>query len=80
MNAKGRIEFDYRDDKTAGMVAELLEIDNKIAPKKLKLKTVNRGKKVITILEHENMGTFFAAIDDLIFSEKLISDVIEGLE
>ncbi len=75
---KAVIEFRYRDENIAKKVASLLEIDNKIAPRTLRLVTINKKDRVITTLEHENIGTFNAAIDDLLFSEKLISGLLDG--
>jgi hypothetical protein len=75
---KAVIEFSYKDEKIARTVARLLEIDNKIAPRKLRLTTINEKNRVITKLEHENTGTFTAAVDDLLFSEKLIRDLLDG--
>jgi hypothetical protein len=79
MLVKGRIEFSYEKEEVAKMVAYLLELDNRIAPRSLKLKTVQIGSDVVTRLEHSNIGTFFAAVDDLVFSERLISGLVEGL-
>lgn len=71
------ITFEYSDNHKAAVVAKMLEVDNKIAPKKLKIETVNRGKMVITRAEHKRLGTLFATVDDLIFTERLISSLIE---
>jgi deoxyinosine 3'endonuclease (endonuclease V) len=78
MIAKARMEHSYKDEETAKMVARLLDLDNKIAD--LNVRTFNDKKKVITTLEHENLGTFFATIDDLIFTEKLISSLLESMK
>jgi len=71
------ITFEYSNNHKAAVVAKMLEVDNKIAPKKLKIETVNRGKMVITRLGHKRLGTLFATVDDLIFTERLISSLIE---
>jgi len=76
MASSATIKFEYRDSRKAKIVARLLEIDNKVAPKKLKVETVSRGKKVITKVRHENSGTLFATVDDLIFTERLISSLM----
>lgn len=73
------ITFEYNDNHKAAVVAKILEMDNRIAPKKLKIETVNRGKMVITRAEHERLNTLFATVDDLIFTERLISSLI-GIE
>lgn len=69
--------FEYEDEKTADQVAHLLEMDNKVAPRELDVKTKAAGKEVITVVEHQNFNTVFATIDDLIFSEKLITSLME---
>jgi hypothetical protein len=71
------ITFEYNDNRKAAVVAKMLEVDNKIAPKKLKIETVHSGKTVITRVEHEQANTLFATVDDLIFTERLISSLIE---
>ncbi len=73
---KATITLEYNDARTAGIVAKILDIDNKIAPKKLKIQTINKGSAVITRLEHRQQKTLFATIDDLVFTEKLISSLI----
>ncbi|MEE8167978.1 MAG: KEOPS complex subunit Pcc1 [Candidatus Hydrothermarchaeales archaeon] len=76
MLAKARVEFRYEDRETAEKIARLLEIDNRVAPRKLKLKTYSEGDRVITVFEHGKLNTFLATIDDLLFSEKLIEGLI----
>jgi hypothetical protein len=80
MKAKARVEFRYSDEGTAEKVCQLLEVDNRVAPRRLKLRTYREENRVITTLEHQKLGTFFSTIDDLIFSEKLIADLVEGLK
>ncbi|MFQ5887194.1 MAG: KEOPS complex subunit Pcc1 [Candidatus Hydrothermarchaeales archaeon] len=74
---KAKISLVYEDEDTAEMVATLLQLDNEIAPKNLEILTKNEGSKVITDLRHDKLNTFFATIDDLIFSTKIIEDVLE---
>ncbi len=71
------ITFEYSDNREAAIVAKMLEVDNRVAPKKLRIETVNRGKTVITRVGHERLNTLFATVDDLIFTERLISSLIE---
>ncbi|GCC10887.1 hypothetical protein IPdc08_00925 [archaeon] len=77
MLSKSRIEFSYETEEKAELIAELLEIDNKVAPRKLKIETFSEGKKVITLVEHTKISTLAATLEDLIFTEKLISLVME---
>ncbi|MEE9564281.1 MAG: KEOPS complex subunit Pcc1 [Candidatus Hydrothermarchaeaceae archaeon] len=70
------ITFEYDDGREAEVVAKMLEVDNRVAPKKLRIETVHRENMVITNIEHEQPGTIFATVDDLIFTERLISSLI----
>lgn len=77
MRLRGTVNFLYGDEVVAGQVAELLEIDNKLAPSKMSIRTVSSGKKVVTEIEHNKPGTFIVSLDDLIFSEKLICSILK---
>ncbi len=76
MLARARLKFYYEDTGFAGKMAELLEIDNRMAPRKLRLRTHSEGGEVITSFEHERLNTFIATIDDLLFSEKLVEELL----
>lgn len=76
MLARARLEFRYGDAKTAQMIAELLEIDNRAVPRKLKLTTRREGGSAVTYVEHEKLNTLSATIDDLLFSERLMEELI----
>lgn len=76
MKAKAELKFYYDSEETAQMVAYLLEVDNRAAPRNLKLRTSARGKTVITDFEHEKLNTFLATIDDLLFTERLVADLL----
>lgn len=73
---RGRLEFVYPNEKDAGSVARLLELDNQVLPRKLKVRTVQEGTSVVTWIEHESLGTFQAAVEDLLFCERLIEDLL----
>lgn len=77
MHLEAKITFDYDSGGVAGDVARLIQVDNEIAPKTLKIETVSEGASVATRLASEKASSFFATIDDLVFSEKLISEVLE---
>ncbi len=79
MLARAKLEFRYGDAKAAQLIAELLEIDNRAAPRKLKLVTRREGGSAVTYLEHEKLNTFSATIEDLLFSEKLMEALIEDV-
>ncbi len=70
------IIFEYDNESDAEIVSKVLEIDNKVAPRKLKVISKRIGNKVINYIEHESFKTFFATVEDLIFTERLISRII----
>ncbi len=74
MIAKAEIEFKYRDAKTAQKISYLLELDNKISPRKIK--TESKGNRVTTRIEHKKLSTLLATIDDLLFCEQLIEELV----
>lgn len=76
MLARVRLEFTYRDESKAERIADLLELDNRIAPRSLKLRTFREGARVITTFQHERLNTTQATIEDLLFSEKLIEELV----
>ena len=61
---KATITFEYGSANEAQVVAKMLDVDNNVAPKTLKIETKNIGSKVITTINHENPGTIFATVDD----------------
>ncbi len=77
MQIEAKITSFFDDSKVAGNVAKLIQIDNEIAPKTMKIQTSAEGSRVITKLTSKKASTFFATIDDLVFSEKLISEVLK---
>ncbi len=70
------IVFEYETEEDAEIVSKVLEIDNKFAPKKLKVISKRIGKKVVNYIEHESYRTFYATVEDLIFTERLISKIL----
>ena len=63
------ITLEYKDKKTAQVIAEAVGPDNFKTPVGLKVKTVQENNKVITEVECEGkLSTFTATIDDLLFS------------
>jgi len=77
MEVKGRVSFEYDYPKKAGDVAALLELDNLIAPRTIKIKTMAQNTEVVTELKSKRASTFFSTVEDLMFSEKLITDVLK---
>lgn len=74
---KATVTFEYKSAEVAEVVAKMLDVDNKVAPKTLKIETVNKDNMVVTTVEHVRHGTIFATVDDLIFTEKLVSGLVE---
>ncbi|RMF91065.1 MAG: hypothetical protein D6733_02195 [Methanobacteriota archaeon] len=74
---EGEISFQYGDEETARAVAALIEMDNRIAPRTVEIHTWADGKRVLTSLRSKRTGTFFATIDDLLFTEKLIATILD---
>ena len=80
MQAKANLTFSYKTARTASLAAELLEIDNRVAPSSLKITSKAAGKTVTTQFSHPNFGTFALALEDIIFTEKLISELLDFVE
>lgn len=76
MQLKGEIVFEYENRLLAGKVARLIQIDNEIVPKTLRVRTTSENTMVTTTIESEKASTFFSTLDDLISSEKLITEII----
>ncbi|NOZ59765.1 MAG: hypothetical protein GXO66_09380 [Euryarchaeota archaeon] len=76
MRARAELVFLYSSEEEAELVARLLELDNRMAPKGIKVRTEPLGREVITRAEHPSVGTLFATIDDLLFCEKLIDEMM----
>jgi hypothetical protein len=76
MTVEGTITFEYSDSKTALDIARLIQVDNEIAPRNLDIHTSAEGKSVVTRIQSSSGKTVFATIDDVVFSEKLISEIL----
>ncbi len=77
MKVEGTISFEYDDHMEAGDVAAILELDNRMAPRTIKIKTMAQNTEVVTALSANKPSTFFNTVEDLMFSEKLITDVLK---
>jgi hypothetical protein len=63
------ITLEYSDAKTAEAIANAVSPDNFKTPPGLFIKTVKKGKQVVTMVRSEGkLVTFIATIDDLLFS------------
>ena len=74
---RAELVFVYGREEEAAMVAELLELDNRLAQGKLRVTTRAEGVKVVSRVEHPELHTLFATVHDLLFCERLISDMLE---
>jgi hypothetical protein len=77
MHLEGKITFEYNDEEKALNVSGLIQLDNDIAPRTIEIKTAAEGKKAVTRIKSERVSTFFSTVDDLLFSEKLVSRILE---
>lgn len=77
MQIEAKLTFEYESEDIARNVAQLIQVDNEIAPKTLKIRTTADKTTVTTELTSEKAATFFATMDDLIFSEKLIAELLD---
>lgn len=65
---EAEIVLEYDDEKAAQAVADAVSPDNFKTPSGLSIKTVRRGKAVVTRIGFEGkFPTFVATIDDLLF-------------
>lgn len=72
---RARVRCFYSEDKKAEAVARALSPDN-IVGEGMKIKTVKRGKEVVTTIEMEGrIETLLATLDDLL----ACTEVAEGL-
>jgi len=77
MRCRAELKFTYESESKAGMAAELLEIDNRLAPRELSIVSSAQGRKVTTLARHTRLPTLAATLEDVIFTEKLISEILE---
>lgn len=77
MAVEARLTFEYLAADTAADVARILQVDNEIAPRTLDIHTSAKNKSVITHIRSNSGKTVFATIDDVLFSEKLISEILD---
>ncbi len=63
------ITLEYEDEKTALAIADAVAPDNFKVPAGTAVKTIRKGKTVITEINTQTgIATFIATIDDLLFS------------
>jgi len=65
---EAEIKLEYDDAKRAKAIAEAVSPDNFKTPSGLTVKTVQKGKSVVTNIKcRRKLPTFIATIDDLLF-------------
>ena len=73
MKIKGNICLNYKDQKSAKLVYDSLEIDNKNY-----LNSQLNENKIIYEITSESLGSFLSTADDLIASEIVVEKIIEN--
>lgn len=77
VKGKAKIIFECKTREDAEKIAELLEIDNKLAPKEVVIRTFSHGRRVITEIKTNEFKKLLSTIDDLIFSERVINKILK---
>ena len=77
------IILEYGDVKTADAIAKAVSPDNFKKPPELFIKTVGKGKQILTDIKTEaKLATFIATVDDLLFcistAEKTIHAAVKA--
>lgn len=75
MKINGQICLNYKDNESAKLVYDSLEIDNENY-----LKSNLNENKIIYEIENNSLGSFLLTVDDLIASEIVVEKIIENTE
>ena len=75
MKIKGKICLDYADEKSAKLVYDSLEIDNKDY-----LESKLNENKIVYEIDSETLGSFLSTADDLIASEIVVEKILENTQ
>ncbi len=75
MKINGQICLNYKDNESAKLVHDSLEIDNENY-----LKSNLNENKIIYEIENNSLGSFLLTVDDLIASEIVVEKIIENTE
>jgi hypothetical protein len=77
---RAEIKIQYRNEKIPEIIAKAISPENFKTPKGLNIKTINKGKKLITnIYCNIKLSTFIATIDDLLFSISTAENIVEKI-
>lgn len=67
MRMQAKVVSKYKNNKVAKAVAKALAPDNLVLPRGLRVTTVTRGNKVISLIDLEGrLETLLATLDDLL--------------
>lgn len=72
MKINGKICLNYKDDESAKLVYESLEIDNENY-----LQSELTENKITYEIDSESLGSFLSTVDDLIASEIVVEKIVE---
>lgn len=73
MNIKGRIVFNYDNERNAKLAFDSLEVDNENY-----LKSKLNGNNIEYSLTNDSIGSFLRTADDLISSEIVIEKIVKN--
>ena len=73
MKIKGNICLDYKNNESANLVYNSLEIDNKNY-----LKSKLKENSIIYEIENNSLGTFLSTVDDLTASEIVVEKIVKN--
>ncbi|WP_458403056.1 KEOPS complex subunit Pcc1 [Methanobrevibacter sp.] len=71
MKINGKITLNYKNEESARLIHQSLEIDNEGY-----LESEIDGKSINYTLDSENLGSFLATVDDLIASEIVAEKIL----
>ena len=75
------VTIEYNNKQTAEAIVKAVSPDNFMVPSCLQIKTVGKGKKVITEMNCKGkLATFTATIDDLLFSVSTAEKALKSIE
>lgn len=75
MKIKGKILFNYTNERDAKVAYDCLEVDNEGY-----LKSELKGEQIQYTMENDNIGSFLRTADDLISSEIVVEKIIKNTD
>ncbi len=71
-----KMKVDYKDVEKAKKIAQILEADNKLAPKNLEVSSFYKKNKVYSNIKTKRIETLISTADDLLSSQKLAEQIL----